>query len=149
MFRLWSKLLCRWLASATRTWASNISRFDERWWSIMMDVEDHHRHDFAADHPRNNSHDHSNPLKMPMASVIINCWQCTMCWKWSRNTQYTLLLSMLYWAIHYDSVQTCEHMSLKREAWEAVLPRHSGVLPGTFLKNHSIIHWLYKYSVLR
>ena len=25
--------------------------------------------------------------------------QCTMCWKWSKNTQYTLLLSVLYWAI--------------------------------------------------
>ena len=55
-------------------------------------------------------------------------------------TQYTLLLSMLYGAIHYDSVQTSEHMSLNSEAWEAVLPRHSGVLPGTFLKNHGIIH---------
>ena len=72
-----------------------------------------------------------------------------MCWKWSKNTQYTLLLSVLYWAINYDSVQTSEHMSIKREAWGVVLPRHSGVLPGTFLKNHSIIQWLYKYPVLR
>ena len=29
-------------------------------------------------------------------------------------------------------------MSLNSEAWEAVLPRHSGVLPRTFLKNHCI-----------
>ena len=38
MFRLWSKLLCRWLASATHTWASNFPGC-QRWWPLVMDDE--------------------------------------------------------------------------------------------------------------
>ena len=37
MFRLWSKLLCRWLASATHTWASNFPGC-KRWWVIINDL---------------------------------------------------------------------------------------------------------------
>ena len=45
--------------------------------------------------------------KLNFKSTILSPWSphgscrlhCTMCWKWSKNTQYTLLLSALYWAI--------------------------------------------------
>ena len=68
MFRLWSKLLCRWLASATHTWASNFPGC-QRWWPLVMDDEC-----YDLDDDPMTFDEHNTPIRT-WASNFSRLWQ--------------------------------------------------------------------------